>query len=540
MKQPKVISGRQSYLYAQIGCEKPIFVETMSGKRIPVPCGHCPACLSRRRQMWSKRLVDESQDERCIHAFGFTLTYDSKHVPFLPKKKLEYIKQNQYDFDKIKKFYEFPNKSHSYLKKHRGCRPSRLATTEYVGILASEDIDQFLKKVRNELNEKINHIKSHQKGAKADLFIRYFIHGDYGEIDDDKGETGRTGRPHYHGIMFLCCRDAELSAEIKQCMSLLNNLQCSIENIVLNSWTHCKRFWSMKKQRWCGKSIETFGKNWGDYLGRYITKEENGAFCGCEGEKYVPARIWCSRCNPKYDYGCIGSSFLSNLLYAQYMADLKRCQETGELFNPSFKENGYTKALPRAYVGVLQQKFFGFKFSRLAKYIRQCNLIEKFPTAWRSHYVETEELDPNDPFGLLHKKDMRLFFHGIIIRKQNRNRFSIQTFPPDREEEYKQVNFDYEEIDAFERYLAFHTHQVDEYIDKMTDGILDLPKYRTKVVDHNLQALLGKADSEETDPLFLREVRKLRHQQLAYCADIRKKALDRKHAHEIKNGYTAC
>lgn len=538
MRQPKVITGRQAYLYSKIGCEHPIFVKTMSGRTIPVPCGRCCACLSRRRQAWAKRLVDESLDERCIHAFGITLTYDSKHVPWLTQRKLKYIKEHEYDFEKIRCFYEFPNKTHSYLKVERGCSPKRLATTEYVGVVCSRDIDAYIKEVRNELNEKINHIKSHQKEAKADLFLRYFIHGDYGEIDEEKGERGRTGRPHYHGIMFLCATTKEIAETIKTNINILNNVQLSIENIALHCWHHCTRFWSNSKQRWCGKSIETFGKNWGDYLGRYINKEENSAFCGCLGEKYVPARIWCSRMNAKYDYGSIGTSFVNNLLYAQYMSELKRCQDTGEVFNPSYKEDGYTKALPRAYVRMLLQDYFGFRFSRLAKFIRLSEVIKRYPLAFRMEHVMLDTIDPNDPFEILHEYGPRLFYHPMKIRKQPRKRFSLATFPPPREEEYECPTFIYSDIEAMEAYLAFHKQQVDAYIDGQTDGITDIREHNVRLEKGELMALLHP--SYQTDPHFLALVRKERKKQETRCADIRNKALERKHRHEIANGYTAC
>lgn len=48
-------------------------------QQIPVPCGKCPACISRRTSGWSFRLMQE--DKRASSALFVTLTYDTDHVP---------------------------------------------------------------------------------------------------------------------------------------------------------------------------------------------------------------------------------------------------------------------------------------------------------------------------------------------------------------------------------------------------------------------------------------------------------------------------
>lgn len=51
-------------------------------ERVPIPCGRCPSCLSRRTQIWQARLQIEERDHSS--ALFVTLTYE--HPPLSPKK----------------------------------------------------------------------------------------------------------------------------------------------------------------------------------------------------------------------------------------------------------------------------------------------------------------------------------------------------------------------------------------------------------------------------------------------------------------------
>lgn len=48
-------------------------------RTVDVPCGRCPACLSRRRAAWSYRIYHEYLSSVC--AWFVTLTYDNDHLP---------------------------------------------------------------------------------------------------------------------------------------------------------------------------------------------------------------------------------------------------------------------------------------------------------------------------------------------------------------------------------------------------------------------------------------------------------------------------
>lgn len=56
----------------------PYQVNMGEGCTIPVPCGKCPACLSRRVSGWSFRLIQEDKHAESSHFI--TLTYDTSHV----------------------------------------------------------------------------------------------------------------------------------------------------------------------------------------------------------------------------------------------------------------------------------------------------------------------------------------------------------------------------------------------------------------------------------------------------------------------------
>lgn len=53
---------------------------------LQLPCGHCPACLSRKSKEWAVRCCLESKQwkENCF----VTLTYDEKNYPGIGKKKI--------------------------------------------------------------------------------------------------------------------------------------------------------------------------------------------------------------------------------------------------------------------------------------------------------------------------------------------------------------------------------------------------------------------------------------------------------------------
>lgn len=547
------ISGIEAQTYVNLQCEHPYRVTTRQGVKISVPCGKCCACRSRRRASWSKRLADEASDFRNLHTFGFTLTYDSEHVPFLEKETLDYIKKNENDYDKINTLYIQPNKSHSYLFVNRGYQYSgnykningALAYGDCVGICYSLDIDEYIRSFRRELVKAYYKFFHNDNVAKrdemeefCDLVPRYYIISDYGELDSpvnaESKKRMRTGRPHYHGIMYIHAKTEEKAMEIRKIPNLLNSIAVSCENIALNSWKHCKRFWDAKKQIWAGKSIQTFGQNWGDYLGRYINKEENACFSGALGDLYCPERVWCSRMSTKYGFGSIGMSFFRPSLYAQYMAELDDCVKYHRKWNPIYNENGYNKALPSAYKRYLLQNYFQFKYSELAQYIFQANFLERHPDCFRNVAVEIP--DPNDPFGILTTIGLEPRYIKMFRNTRERKRNSISCLPKKESEEMRYIEWDPVGVDAFERYLRFSDEQTQLWIDSVCVGVTNDFEHMVELKDDT--TLMPVITTEwQTLAGFMGSLCDLRHKNLQKCAEIRKKAIERKHRHERHNQY---
>lgn len=118
-----------------------------------LPCGKCYECKARRISGWSFRLMKEA--ERSDSAFFITLTYDLESViitnnGFMTLSKTVYGKAC-----KIKDRTEYNAQN-------------------------SSDIQTFIKLLRY-----------HEKGT--DKSIKYYTCGEYG---------GKSGRPHYHAIVF--------------------------------------------------------------------------------------------------------------------------------------------------------------------------------------------------------------------------------------------------------------------------------------------------------------------------------------------------
>lgn len=123
------------------------------GKRIPVPCGKCMACLQKKRSHWSFRI--EQEFKRCSSAFFITLTYDDEKIPRIRDK-----------------------------------------TGFYINTLSKIDVQLFLKRLRadlDKLREKYQLVSGMSQNECKVPKIRYYAVGEYGSI---------TNRPHYHIIIF--------------------------------------------------------------------------------------------------------------------------------------------------------------------------------------------------------------------------------------------------------------------------------------------------------------------------------------------------
>lgn len=105
---------------------------------ISVPCGKCPACLMRKKNEWTNRLLLESSIS--YNNLFFTLTYDELHEPFIEHEQFGFVPVHRY-----------------------------------------EDVQLFLKRLRKLLY-------GSQRGD-----LRFFIASEY---------TPNNFRSHYHGLFF--------------------------------------------------------------------------------------------------------------------------------------------------------------------------------------------------------------------------------------------------------------------------------------------------------------------------------------------------
>lgn len=108
---------------------------------VEIPCGRCIGCRLAYSRMWADRCLAEAT----LHesSYFITLTYDQEHLPYpIDMETGEILTQ------------EWPT-------------------------LRKRDMQLFLKRLR--------------KGYEHENKIRFFLAGEYG---------GKTGRPHYHAIIF--------------------------------------------------------------------------------------------------------------------------------------------------------------------------------------------------------------------------------------------------------------------------------------------------------------------------------------------------
>lgn len=90
-------------------------VKTENHTNIPVPCGKCPSCLTRRASSWSFRLYQETKNH--YEQYFVTLTYDTKYVPITTGSHP--MSLNKYDIQ-------------TFLKRVRKHHPSR--TVKYFAV----------------------------------------------------------------------------------------------------------------------------------------------------------------------------------------------------------------------------------------------------------------------------------------------------------------------------------------------------------------------------------------------------------------------
>lgn len=433
----EVVSGSMLTAYSSINCEKPFFVTSRTGKRIPVPCGQCIACLRKRRNSWAIRLDDESKHPRCIDQFGITLTYNSDSLPWLP---LAVLQNRSYRYKEV-------SKDKYILDVYRGVSVEQLRNKTAVSLAYAYDIECYIKRLRKWFEDHY-----------PQFFIRYYIVSDYGEL-----EGKRTGRAHYHGIIFVFATDIQTAEHFRRSSARFSICQ-RFRDVSMDKWPYAERVYNAKKNIFIGKDYHTIDKGYTSYLGKYINKYEDTQ---AVGRKYIDTRIFCSRQSSKRQLGSIGySSFVENNPYDfnRMLRELDMAVKNGTRFQPSI----LSQSLNGCYRKKLLEKYFGFKFSRLAKWIELKNYL--LEVSDKTTLIREEYLDPNDPLEVLYIDKVTLNVPHLYKRvKPNRKRSSINR--PPKYTDYVWVDYELPnkpftplEICAFCRYIHFANKQLDLYL----------------------------------------------------------------------------
>lgn len=178
-------------------CLNPVEITLPNGDKQVVPCRRCKACIQAAAKFDTLRCDIESLSNK--YQFFITLTYDRNKLPVvkyvrnfpedsfdLQNERLN-CRKNAYKVEQIDGKFRFRYIRPRGFKLREYYKRTRLRNR--VGVLCKYDLQQFFKRLRNE----IHRINKTQFNNFYDERIRYFAAGEYGP---------KTLRPHYHVILF--------------------------------------------------------------------------------------------------------------------------------------------------------------------------------------------------------------------------------------------------------------------------------------------------------------------------------------------------
>ena len=126
-----------------MACDTPFHVNNprypiySNDRQVPVPCGKCPACLSRRTSVWTFRLKTQAKNANTSHFV--TLTYDTRFVPITKRGFLTLDKRDvQLYFKRLRKSHPKEVQIKYYLAGEYGSKTLR---PHYHIILFNADIE---------------------------------------------------------------------------------------------------------------------------------------------------------------------------------------------------------------------------------------------------------------------------------------------------------------------------------------------------------------------------------------------------------------
>lgn len=529
----KYFNHRLAKSFVACSCEEPILVRTRTGRLLYAPCGQCPKCMQKRRSQWSKRLIDESQHPLCLHAFGFTLTWDSQHIPYIRLKQLE---ENALT-------YEMGFNGKPKLALNYGCEPHQFKLADEqnpaVSVLDDEQIQKLIhyfkkwleqneyadfEELEKPIFDNIHKCWITKKRTSPWLSCKYFIVGDYGDTHQKSENADEicttTHRAHYHGIMYIYAKDSDIYEKIMNDCLLRTHVRMDCQTHLLRLWKGAKQQYDPRKGIYIGKSIQEFGKNWGDYLGKYVNKTMLSA--SARGSYYVPERVLCSHglglcwCEKENEYKRI-------------MSELKMCVENHALFTPSYNdEKGKPHALPKAYKSYFIYKYFGVSPYDFNNWLYQRNRIRELIPVSRI----TE--DPLELFPADVIEETYVVPPVFIMPKKKRERFSVYRMPDDCPiKKTKRIIFFKEFEEKAIALFNFLCEQTELYFQSFGDYSEDDEKLPCCWLDDCNQWYFEKSCEQS----FVFHVKQQHDKVLNTCKQVREIALERKRLHEVHNGY---
>lgn len=155
-----------------------------SGKTIRVACGKCPACLQEKANRNANRIRFHSSPGEL--ALFVTLTYNNDFVPYIRLSDLYTHPEvlNIYRGSIVIDIVNMFDFCYDDLYTGKDLLPlSHCEDTDKVGVLYYKDIQNFFKRLRQNLKRKFNY----------EFKISYFTCSEYGSV---------TLRPHFHIVLF--------------------------------------------------------------------------------------------------------------------------------------------------------------------------------------------------------------------------------------------------------------------------------------------------------------------------------------------------
>lgn len=456
-------------------------------KRLLVPCGHCPACLQAKANRRATRIRNHSSKDKVC--FFVTLTYSNASVPYFKMDDLrkfesqffenpesvdpipiyrdfDYRKRksfgyNRFSVDKPLTFVE-PDFLKQYLYRNFGSEgfghlPSLTKKRDCVGAIYYKDVQNFLKRLRINLQRKYNYYDE----------ISYFASSEYG---------GTFKRPHFHLLIF-CQRDSWKH----------------VKSAIIESWPYGDMLRADKRVQ--------FSKDASSYVASYVNSSASLP-------KVLQIRAIREKHSMSKNFGCGVSDFSLNSI-------LEKVESRDMSYHRRVSLNG----VPVLVALPIPQYVINRYFPKFTGYSRtpdpEISLLLRLPEYLLFHrygrFLEREVLDkfPSTIFGDYPPDEV----HAFIVRISNCFRKYHQTTGRN----IYDYSIDYVRTwNAYQSYVLRKSYEFKdmafedfyENIKDFVDGnirALTLPKYANYCLDPNEREDIVQTSRELTDLFFKKD-----------------------------------